>query len=206
MRSRFLLLMIFVLVAGLCFGQTQTARLQGTVHDSSGAVVPNAKVVAVHNGTKDTSDTTTNASGLYVLPALRPGLYTLTVEAAGFAKTAVNEIELVVSANVAQDVTLEVGQLSVVVEVKANAVAVTTTDAQVAAAVTMRDIDVLPQLARTPLTLAIFQPGVQISQNGSNTGTDTSFSHVNGLRQEAITAPWTALTSTTPPSLVWVFR
>jgi hypothetical protein len=172
-----------VLMAGLCFGQTQTARLQGTVHDSSGAVVPNAKVVAVNTQTRDASDTTSNASGLYVLPALRPGIYTLTVEAAGFSKTAVNDIELVVSANVAQDVTLEIGRVSEVVEVKANAVTVSTTDAQVAAAVTMRDIDVLPQLARTPITLAIFQPGVQISQNGSNTGTDTSFSHVNGLRQ-----------------------
>ena len=38
-------------------------------------------------------------------------------------------------------------------------------------------------MARTPITLAIFQPGVAISQNGSNTGTDTSYSHINGMRQ-----------------------
>ncbi len=114
---------------------------------------------------------------------MRPGTYTLTVEAAGFSKTTVTEIELAVSSNIAQDVTLEVGKLTEVIEVRANAVSVATTDAQVSAAVTMRDIDTLPQLARTPITLAIFQPGVQISQNGSNTGTDTSYSHVNGLRQ-----------------------
>ena len=99
------------------------------------------------------------------------------------SKTTVTDIELAVSASIAQDVKLEVGKLTEVIEVAANAVTVATTDAQVSAAVTMRDIDTLPQLARTPLTLAIFQPGVQISQNGSNTGTDTSFSHVNGLRQ-----------------------
>ena len=176
-------LLVLVLFAGLCFGQTQAARLQGIVHDASGAIVPNAKVIAINNQTKDATDATTNTSGLYVLPALRPGTYTLTVEAAGFSKTTVTEIELAVSANIAQDVTLEVGKLTEVVEVRANAVAVATTDAQVSAAVTMRDIDTLPQLARTPITLAIFQPGVQISQNGSNTGTDTSYSHVNGLRQ-----------------------
>ena len=176
-------LLILVLFTGLCFGQTQAARLQGVVHDASGAIVPNAKVIAINNQTKDASDATTNASGLYMLPALRPGTYTLTVEAAGFSKTTVTEIELAVSASIAQDVTLEIGKLTEVVEVKANAVSVATTDAQVSSAVSMRDIDTLPQLARTPITLAIFQPGVQISQNGSNTGTDTSYSHVNGLRQ-----------------------
>ncbi|HTS65055.1 MAG TPA: TonB-dependent receptor [Candidatus Acidoferrales bacterium] len=145
--------------------------------------MPNAKVVAVHNQTRDASEATTSTAGLYVLPALRPGIYTLTVEASGFSKTSIKDIELVVSANVAQDVTLEVGKLTEVVEVTANAVAVTTTDAQVAAAVTLKDIDTLPQLARTPITLGIFQPGVQISQNGSNAGADTSYSRVNGLRQ-----------------------
>ncbi len=179
----FAFLLLSVLFAGLCFGQTQAARLQGIVHDASGAIVPNAKVVVVNNQTKDSSDATSNASGLYVIPALRPGTYTLTVEAPGFSKTTVTDIELAVSASIAQDVKLEVGKLTEVIEVAANAVTVATTDAQVSAAVTMRDIDTLPQLARTPLTLAIFQPGVQISQNGSNTGTDTSFSHVNGLRQ-----------------------
>jgi outer membrane receptor protein involved in Fe transport len=179
----FFFLLALALSAGLCFGQTQAARLQGIVHDASGAIVPDAKVVAIHNQTKDVSEATTNASGLYVLPALRPGVYTLTVESAGFSKTTVTDIELAVSASVAQDVTLEIGKLTEVVEVRANAVAVTTTDAQVNAVVSMRDIDTLPQLARTPLTLAIFQPGVQISQNGSNTGTDTSYSHVNGMRQ-----------------------
>src|SRR3954452_6583469 len=179
----FAFLLFLALFTGLCFGQTQAARLQGIVHDSSGAIVPNAKVVVVHNQTKDSSEASTNASGLYVLAALRPGTYTLTVEAPGFSKTTVTDIELAVSASIAQDVKLEIGKLTEVIEVAANAVTVATTDAQVSAAVTMRDIDTLPQLARTPLRLAIFQPGVQISQNGSNTGTDTSFSHVNGLRQ-----------------------
>src|SRR5260370_36135957 len=179
----FNLFLVLALFTGLCFGQAQAARLQGIVHDASGAIVPNAKIVAINMQTRDASDATTNASGLYVLPALRPGTYTLTVEAAAFSKTRVPDIEVAVSSSIAQDVTLEIGKLTEVVEVAANAVTVGTTDAQVSAAVTMRDIDTLPQLARTPITLAIFQPGVQISQNGSNTGTDTSFSHVNGLRQ-----------------------
>src|SRR5262249_40850511 len=62
------------------------------------------------------------------------------------------------------------------VTVEANAVAVQTTDSQVSRAVNLRDIDTLPQLARTPITLAAFQPGVQ-----TNPG-DVTFSRVNGLR------------------------
>ena len=83
LRNVLLFAVLFALMAGLCFGQTQAARLQGTVHDGSGAIVPNAKVVAINNQTKDPTDTTTNSSGLYMFPALRPGTYTLTVEAAG---------------------------------------------------------------------------------------------------------------------------
>src|SRR5436305_6130334 len=101
-QRAFAFLLLLALSTGLCFGQTQTARLQGVVHDASGAIVPNAKVIAVNNQTRDANDATTNASGLYVLPALRPGVYTLSVEAAGFSKTTVTDIELAVSANVAQ--------------------------------------------------------------------------------------------------------
>jgi hypothetical protein len=179
------LFMVVVLVTGLCFGQTQSARLQGTVHDASGAIVPGAKVTAVNNATKETSEATANSSGLYVLPVLRGGVYSLTVEAAGFAKSVVTGIELAASANESQDVTLDVGRLTETVEVLANAVNVQTSDAQVANSVTISDIETLPQLARTPITLAIFQPGVQINPqaNGSSSGADYSFAHVNGLRQ-----------------------
>ena len=177
------LFLAVILAAGLCFGQTQTARLQGTIHDASGAIVPNAKVVAVNAATGQLSEAATSVNGLYVLPALVSGTYTLSVESAGFAKSVVKGIQLVVSANITQDVTLDVGRLTEVVEVVANAVSVTTADAQVSSAVTMRDIDNLPQLARQPIALAYFQPGVAISQNGSNAGADYSYSHINGMRQ-----------------------
>lgn len=176
---------IFAFAALACFAQTQTARLTGTVHDSSGAVVPNAKVTAVNTATRVETEATTNASGDYVMPALQPGVYSLLVEASGFNKASIQAIQLDAASNVSQSVTLEVGQMSEVVEVAANAVNVQTTDAQVANSVTIKDIETLPQLARTPITLAIFQPGVQINPqaNGSSSGADYSYAHVNGLRQ-----------------------
>ena len=165
--------------------QTQSARLVGTIQDQSGAAIPNAKITAVDDATRHATEATTNTSGEYVLPSLQPGAYNLTVEAAGFRKAVVNGLQLDAAANMSQNVTLEVGQVTEVLEVKANAVSVQTTDTQINQSVTLSDIATLPQLGRTPLTLAIFQPGVQINTqaNGSSSGADYSFAHVNGLRQ-----------------------
>jgi hypothetical protein len=174
-----------VCLAALCFGQTQTARLVGTIHDSTGAVVPNAKVTVVNLATRLSTEATSNSTGDYVIPVLQPGNYSLAVEASGFRKAVIAGIQLDAAANVSQSVTLEVGQLTETVEVTANTVTVQTSDSQVAASLTLSDIATLPQLARTPLTLAVFQPGVQIfpTANGSSSGADYSFAHVNGLRQ-----------------------
>jgi hypothetical protein len=72
---------------------------------------------------------------------------------------------------------MEVGQVTETVVVEAEAVRVQTADAQIGRSVTLRDIDTLPQLGRSPIILAVFQPGVQIDPG------DTTFSRVNGMRQ-----------------------
>jgi hypothetical protein len=158
--------------------QVSTSRLEGVVQDSSGAVVPNAKVVALNEKTQVRAETVTNADGLYVFPSLQPGTYTVSAESQGFRKAIVAAIELNVSVVVNQRFTLEVGQMTESVVVEASEVRVQTTDAQLGRSVTLRDIDTLPQLARSPITLAVFQPGVQITNPG-----DTTFSSVNGMRQ-----------------------
>jgi hypothetical protein len=83
-----------------------------------------------------------------------------------------------------QDVTLEVGQVTETLEVRANAVSVQTTDTQINQSVTLSDIATLPQLGRTPITLAIFQPAVQINPqaDGSSSGADYSFALVRRHR------------------------
>ena len=148
------ILCIFLSAQGIA--QTQTARLVGIVNDASGASIPTAKVIATNDATKQKNETTTNASGEYVLAALQPGTYTLTVEAGGFQRGLVTGLELDAAANISQPVTLQVGQMTETVKVKANAVNVQTTDTQINQSVTLSDVDTLPQLARTPITLAIF--------------------------------------------------
>ena len=172
------LLFVACLFAISLYSQTATARLEGTVQDPAGAAVVGAKVSAVNEKTKARADTETNVTGLFVIPALQPGVYSISVEAPGFRKSVLNNIELNVASTVSQIIKLEIGAVTESVMVEAEAVRVQTAEAQLSRAVTMREIDVLPQLGRTPITLAVFQPGVQISNPN-----DVTFSRVNGTRQ-----------------------
>ena len=173
-------LIALALLAVPGFAQSTNARLDGSVQDQSGAVIPNAKVEVTNDSTKSHSDVTTDATGAFVFPNLAPGVYTLTGEANGFRKAVVTKLELTVSGTVTQVLKLEVGQTSESVSVEASSLTIQTTDSQVSSAVLLRDIEVLPQLGRSPIALAIFQPGVQIDVRA---GQDSTFSHVNGLRQ-----------------------
>lgn len=105
----------------LCSGQAVTASLLGTVTDSSGAVVPKAKVVITEVNTGISRRMETNASGNYMFAALEPGAYRVSVEHPGF-RTAVKEgIDLLVNTTVRADLALQPGPVSEAVTVTAEA-------------------------------------------------------------------------------------
>ncbi len=157
--------------------QVTTGRVEGVVQDPSGAVVPSAKVFVVNTRTQERAETSVTADGLFVFLSLQPSVYTLSVEAAGFRKAAVSGLELNVGATVSETIRLELGAVTESMTVTANEIHVQTADAQVAGAITLRDINVLPQLFRMPMALALFNPGMQIDP------ADWSASRVNGTRQ-----------------------
>ncbi|HKR85882.1 MAG TPA: carboxypeptidase-like regulatory domain-containing protein, partial [Terriglobales bacterium] len=173
----------FLLFIGLAILLTTTlfsqiaGRIEGTVQDPNGAVIANARISAVNVKTQAHFEATSSGSGAFVIPGIPPGTYSLTIESAGFQKQVLENVEVNVGAIVPELIRLKVGEVMNSVTVEANALSVQTTDAQISRQVTIRDIDTLPQLARTPITLAAFQPGVQL-----NAG-DVTFSHVNGQRQ-----------------------
>jgi len=154
--------------------------MEGTVTDQSGAVIPGAKVDATDLLTKSKASTVTNADGNYVFPSLQPGKYEVSVEAKGFRNTVVSNLELNVAVTLSQKFKMEVGQVSEKVVVEAEAVSIQTSEAQIGRTVTMREIDTLPSLGRSPIGLAAFMAGVQLSSPG-----DTTFANVNGQRQGA---------------------
>ncbi len=74
---------LIFLMATLCWSQTGTGNIQGTVKDASGALVPKAKITLVHTATNRSYHTETNDVGFFLFPSVELGDYQLVVEAAG---------------------------------------------------------------------------------------------------------------------------
>ena len=153
------------------------ARLEGSIEDQTAAAVPGAKVSAVNDKTQSRHDTTAGADGRFIFPVIQPGTYTLTAEANGFRKSVVSNVEINVAGNVSLIIKLELGQAAETITVEANSVSVQVSQSQISRAVNLKDIDTLPSLARSPIILAAYQPGV------STDAGDPTFSRVNGARQ-----------------------
>ena len=132
---------LFAILASVMFAQTDSARLEGTIQDPTGAVVPNAKVTLINTATQARVEGVSDAAGSFIFASVLPGKYNLSVEVVGFRKADVNGLELNVGAVVSQTVKLEVGQTTESVVVQASTVNVQTTDSQVSRTITMRDID-----------------------------------------------------------------
>ena len=116
--QRFLAVVLVVLVsAGLAYSQAVNATLLGTVTDASGAVVPNAKITITETQTSVVRATQTNESGNWIGPNLPPGVYAVSVEAAGFKKETRREVTLVVDTTTRVDIQLTPGNITESIEV-----------------------------------------------------------------------------------------
>src|SRR5438876_9471252 len=113
MRRNFLALGVLVSLctcAGIVSAQEITGSIVGTVTDSKGGVVPNAKVTITNTDQQVVVRTlTTDEHGQYAAPLLPVGHYSVTVEIAGFKKVMHSGLVLNVSDKVAVNFTLEVG-------------------------------------------------------------------------------------------------
>ena len=105
-----LLAAVVCLSSALSYSQTSSTALSGTVYDPSGAVVGGALVTAANDATGVTFKQTTNESGLYSLPSIAVGSYTLTVEIGGFKTTRLTGITLNVGTPVVQNIILQLGE------------------------------------------------------------------------------------------------
>src|SRR5260370_25002534 len=108
---------LLLLIAGLG-AQTTTGEITGTVTDSTGAVVPGATITVTDLTTNTRRSVQTNASGVYSLPALPPGTYSLRTEMQSFEAQVRNNITLQVSQVARIDIALKVGNVSQPVEVQ----------------------------------------------------------------------------------------
>ncbi|MGA7522785.1 MAG: carboxypeptidase-like regulatory domain-containing protein [Acidobacteriaceae bacterium] len=139
--------------------QITTARLNGTVTDTSGSVIPGATVGVLDQGTGYRQTVRSDAEGAYLFPDLPIGAYQLTVSMNGFATYVQNGITLAVGQSATQNVTLGVGQVSQKIVVNANANLVTTDNAQVGQLIAEKTIVGLPLNGRDVQQLVFVAPG-----------------------------------------------
>jgi len=160
--------------------RAQTASIGGTVTDSSGAVVPNVNIIAQNADTGATHSVQTDASGVYRLTNLDPGIYDIRMEHPNFKSVLFSRMPLSVDQVLTLDAKLVVSAVRETVRVASESVApIDLNDAQIGNLVDSRQIEDLPLILRDPYQLVLLSPGT--------IQTNTLFSgfSVNGSRERS---------------------
>jgi hypothetical protein len=177
-------LLLFLGFSTLAHAQIRSSAITGTVTDASGAVIPNATVMVTDQATNVATPATTTEAGLYSVPYLPAGTYTVAVTASGFAPYRQVDIALATAQTVRVDVVMRLGTVEQAIEVTATAAQLQSDSSTVSGAVQARMIDALPNITQNPLYYAALQAGVVPSNASSNTTNLDSFGiGVNGRRQ-----------------------
>jgi len=161
----------FVLAIGVILGvlplqaQVDTGSITGTVTDSSGAVVPNAKVTLTNEGTAAALTTTTGSDGSYRFSPVRIGSYKIEVSSQGFKTLAEVHVAVNVSSNVTRNFQLQTGAVSETVEVTSTAPLLQSQDASVGQVVDQKNVNDLPLNGRNFTFLAQLAAGVNSPQH-----------------------------------------
>lgn len=159
----------FCIAAVIC-AQINTGRITGSVHDSSGAVVPEARVTATNDATGAVTTAATSDSGDYLLNFLIPGTYHVAVEKEGFQRSVVSDVVVNAGGITRTDFSLNVGQIQQAVEVAANPLAVATESAELSKTFDFKQIDQLPNIDRNPLYQMNLLPGANNDAGSGNYG------------------------------------
>ena len=137
------------------------AGIQGTVTDTAGGLVPEAKVTLTNTETAKAQEVTASGEGFYRFTGLPPGKYTLEVEKAGYKKKLFENVTVNAESVQGVDVALEPGEVSATVTVTQDQAALLETEnANIDKSISTQEIRVLPQTGRDPYELLRLTPGI----------------------------------------------
>ncbi len=152
--------MLGVLLSGELTAQVVTATLTGSIRDSSGASIPDAKVTVTQKSTGTSRTTNSSSDGVYNVPYLEPGNYQVDVEAKGFNRFSQANVVLDVSTVTRLDATLAPGDVGQTITVTAESPQLQTDNAEVARNFTAQTVRELPVANRNFQALAGLVAGV----------------------------------------------
>lgn len=194
--------MLFLALAVCCIptnAQTTTGAVRGTITDSSGAIVPGAKVTAMNTATGVQTTGVTNQAGEYSIRFLQIGHYKLKVEASGFETANYGPFALEIDQTAKIDIPLKVGQASTTVTVSDEYQPILQTESPTnGETFTENTINSVPLNGRDFSQLTVFTPGAvstgygnfgAVSGSASNSSERSTNANneanVNGSRQQS---------------------
>ncbi len=143
--QRFIAIFIFVLVtAGTALAQSDRGAIAGTVLDSSGGAIADAKLLATDTETGATYSATTGPTGGYRLFDLRVAVYKVAVSAAGFKTVEKTSVVVQVNSTSGLDFSLQPGDVTETLTVVADAPSLQTESSDIGTVVDKRQIQDLP--------------------------------------------------------------
>jgi hypothetical protein len=164
------ILLLTLVACATMMAQESRATITGNVTDPQGAAIPGANVVAKNPATNAEVKAASNESGLYVLPLLNAGTWTVTATAVGFKAAVDNSVELRASERHQLDFKMEVGGITETVTVSAEADLLNTANASGGTTISAQNVADLPLLGKNPYTFAYHASGVlHINPQGSIT-------------------------------------
>lgn len=173
-------------------GQAVSARMEGSIQDTSRANIPGAVVVAAEQQTGLRTQVAASETGRYVFPNLAPGLYTVSAEFTGFKRVVVADVALQVGDARTLDLVLATGDVSESVTVTSEASLVNTSTARVGAVVQNRQAVDLPLNGRDAMMLFYLQAGTnpidRFASQQQNGVVDGLGPHTSSIKVEGIMA------------------
>lgn len=185
MKVRFLLLLCAVLSSNvLSSAQAVRGRIEGSVKDPQGQLIPNATITITNLGTGETLTATSSGEGVFVAVEVKPGTYRVSAEAQGFKKATVDGVTVQVATVSTVNIELPLGAAtdSITITASESQEVVNSANPEIGDVVDRQRILDLPLDGRNPLELTALQAGVQLRTNAD--GEIDRFS-INGNRTVA---------------------
>jgi Carboxypeptidase regulatory-like domain len=179
-------ILLFAIISALLSGTAAYAQLDqgtlaGTVHDTTGAAIPNATVTLVDEATGLSLARSADSEGIFTFTPIKIGSYKVTVSAQGFSKAEQKGLIVNASARIEVPITLAAGSVTQTVEVTTDPAALQTDNSSTGATIPAAAIVQTPLVNRNPIFIAQLTPGVAPTAQGTR-GTNGGDFSANGQR------------------------
>lgn len=170
--------------------QTTNGLITGSITDATGAVISGAQVKVVNRNTGQVRTAVSDASGVYVVPQLAPGVYVLTASKEGFASVELTNVGLLVNQSLTIDLKISVASVAQTIEVTGAPPQLNTTSATLSDVIEHQETVDLPLNGREFTQLALLTPGAAPQEDGQQSaftvalGSGGISPSVNGQRGE----------------------